>query len=58
MQRIIDEIHLGETVTPVDSIGNSRIVNKTASDFNNAHEKVQKIEKLINKGDYDVDNAR
>ena len=46
MQRIIDDkIHLGKTVTPFDSIGNSDAIDRTASHFKYAHKKVQKMKK-------------
>ena len=42
-RRIDDDIHLGKTVTPFESIGESRVIYRTASIFDNANEKVQKI---------------
>ena len=56
--RIGDEIHLGKTVSPFDSIRKSSAINRTASDFNNSNEKAQKIKKLISKGEYDEDVDR
>ena len=44
MQREInDTIHLGQTMSPFGSIGKSSAVDRTASDFNNATDKVKKI---------------
>ena len=48
---------MGETVTPLKSIGDSKAI-RTASDFENAGRKVAKIKRLVNKGEYDKDVAR
>ena len=59
MQRQIgDEIRLGETVTPFKSIDDSKEIDRTASDSENADQKVAKIERLVNKGEYGEDVAR
>ena len=59
MQRATSNgIYLGKTVSPFESIGKSRAIDRTAYDFNNANKKVQKIKRLINKGEYDKDIAR
>ena len=42
-QRIGDEFHLGETVTPFKSIGDLKAIDRTASDFENVDQKVAKI---------------
>ena len=42
----------------LDSIGQSAVINRTASNFNNANEKVQKIKRIINTGEYDKVVAR
>ena len=57
MQRKIGtEIKLGKTESPFNSIGTSSAINRTASNFLNAGEKVKKkIRKLIETGTYDAD---
>ena len=58
MQRQInDNIHLGQTVTPFESLRKSSAIDRTASDFDNANQKVKKIKKLIDKREYDTDIA-
>ena len=57
-RRIDDDIHLGKTVTPFESIGESRVIYRTVSSFDNANEKVQKIKRLIKTGEYYEDVAR
>lgn len=48
MQRRIDnEVQLGKTVSPSDSIGRPSSIDRTASNFTNATKKVQKIKRLI-----------
>ena len=43
MQREIgDEIHLGATVSPFDNVGGSSAIERTASNYNDAKEKVKK----------------
>ena len=51
-------MYLGQTVPPFDSIGKSSAIDRTASDFDNANEKVKKIKKLIYSGEYDADITR
>lgn len=58
MQRKIGKINLWKTVSPFDSIGASSAINRTASNFSNATEKVQKIRKLIETREYDTDIAK
>ena len=49
MQREIgDEIHFGAIVSPFDSVGGSSAIDKTASNYNDAKEKVKK-NKRVNK---------
>ena len=44
MQREIrDNVKLGSSVTPLQNVGKSPAVDKTASDFDNANLKVKKI---------------
>ena len=47
MQKNIDnEVHLGNSVTPFESMGKSSAINKTASDFDNVSQKVKKNKKF------------
>ena len=57
-RRIGTEVEIGKTVSPLDRIGASSAMDKTASNYLNAGEKVQKIRNLIQTGIYDVDIAR
>ena len=58
MQReISDDVKIGSSVTPFQSVGMSPAVDKTGSNFNNANLKVKKIRRLIERGVYDVDIA-
>ena len=59
MQRKIGtKIELVKTVSPFDSIGASSAIERTASNYLNAGEKVRKIRNLIEAGTYDADIAR
>ena len=59
MQRKIGtEVELGTTVSPLDSIGASSTIDRTASNYLNAQEKVQKIKTLISAGTYNADIAK
>ena len=59
MQKEIgDEIHLGATVSLFDSVGGSSVIDRTASNHNDAKEKVKKIRELIKTGKYDTDVAK
>ena len=43
MQREIgNEVHIGATVSPFDSIGRSSAIDRTASEYENSREKVKK----------------
>ena len=57
-RRIGDEVQLGSTVSLFHATGQSSCIDRTASNFLNASEKVQKIKMLINKDKYDTDLAR
>ena len=57
-RRTGDEVQLSSTVSPFDATGQSSSINRTASNFINASEKVQKIKRLINTGEYDADLAK
>ena len=59
MQReISDKIFLRQTVSPFDDIGNSSAIDRTASNYTDAKEKVGKIRELISTGKYDADIAK
>ena len=59
MQREIGhEVHIGDLITPLKSVGKLDAFDKTASDFDNASLKVTKIRRLIEKGIYDAEIAR
>ena len=59
MQReISNRIFLGQTVSPFDDIENSSAIDRTASNYNDAKDKVKKIRELISTGKYDPDIAR
>ena len=59
MQREIDnEVQLGKTVSAFDTNGQLSSIDRTASKFINATEKVQKIKRLINTGEYATDLSK
>ena len=54
MQRDISNKNtLGETLYPYDDAPKSTAIDRTASNYNDAKEKVQKIRDLVNMGKYD-----
>ena len=59
MQReISDRIFLGQTVSPFDDIENSSAIDRTASNYTDAKEKVRKMRELISTGKCDADIAK
>ena len=56
-RRKSDEIHLGKTVFSFDSIGNSKVIDRTASGFDNADQKVEKHKRLVRKRECNEDVA-
>ena len=59
MQReISDKVFLRQTVSPFDDLGNSSAIDRTASNYTDAKEKVRKIRELISTGKYDADIAK
>ena len=59
MQRdISDRNFLGETFNPYEDARRSTVIDRTASNYNDVKEKVQKIRDLINIGKYDADLAK
>ena len=58
MQREIeDEVSLDSTVSPFDNIGLSSAIDRTASNYNDAKNKVKKIREPISTENYDADIA-
>ena len=57
-RRIGNEVQFGSTVSPFDAAGQSSSTDRSASNFLNASEKVQKLKRLINTGEYDADLAK
>ena len=57
-RRIDNKVPLEKIVSPFDSISGSSSTDRTASNFTNATEKVHKIKRLINTGEYDADLAK
>ena len=57
-RRIGNEVQLGSAVSPFDATGQYSLIDRSASNFLNATEKVQKIKRLINTGEYDADLAK
>ena len=49
---------LGQTTSPLNDDGLSSAIDRTASDYTDAGEKVEKIRELIRTGNYDADIAR
>ena len=59
MQRRIDnEVRLAKTVSPFESIGRSSSIDRTAVNFTNAIEKIQKMKRLIDTREDDADLAK
>ena len=59
MQReISNRVFLGQTASPLDDVGLSSAIDKTASDYTDAGEKVKKIKELIRTDNYDANIAR
>ena len=59
MQREIgNRVHIGSTVSPLDDIGASYAVDRTASNYEDAKNKVKKIKQLISTGKCDTDIAK
>ena len=57
-REISDKVFLGNTVSPYNDVGRSSAIDRTASNYNYAKEKVQKIRELISTGWYDEDIAK
>ena len=57
-QEIGNNVHLGQTVSAFDSIGGVSSIDRTASDFDTAREKVKKLKRLVDRGEYNADVAQ
>ena len=57
-RRMGTEVDIGKIVSPLDSIGASSTIDRTASNYLSAAKKVQKIRKIMQTGTYDADIAR
>ena len=57
-KKIENELELGTTVSPFDTIGASSAIERSTSNFLTAGEKVQKIRKSISAGTCDADIAK
>ena len=55
---ISDRVFLGQTVSPLDDVGNSSVIDGTASNYSDEKEKVRKIRELISTGKCNADIAR
>ena len=59
MQRnISNKVFLWRNVSPFDNAGEFDAIDRTASNYNDAKEKVQNIRELIKTGNYDADIAK
>ena len=59
MQReISNKVFLGNIVSPQDDASRSSAIDRAASNYNDAKEKVKKIRELINTWRYDEDVAK
>ena len=56
-REITDKVYLGNTDSPYNNIGRSSAINRTASNYNDAKEKVKENRELISTGKYDQDIA-
>ena len=57
-KKISDKVTLGDTLNPYEDALRSTAIDRTASNYNDAKEKVQKIRDLISTGRYDKDLAK
>ena len=56
MQRdISDKVFPGQTVSPLHDIANSSPIDRKASNYTDAKDKVRKVRELISTGKYDAD---
>ena len=57
-KNISNKVFLGQNISLFDNAGGSEVIDRTASNYNDAKEKVQKISELIKTGNYDADIAK
>ena len=55
---ISNKVFLRQNVSPFDNAGVSDVIDRTASNYNDAKEKIQNIRELIKTGNYDADIAK
>ena len=59
MQRKIgDNVHLGQTISAFDSVGGVSFIDSAVSDYDKAREKVKKLKRLVDRGEYNANVAR
>ena len=59
MQREIgNSVQLRKTISAFESVRNVPSIDRNASDFDTAREKVKKVKRFIDRGEYDADVAR
>ena len=59
MQREINNnVQIGSSLIPFQSVKKFLVIDKTSSDFDNANLKVKKIRRLLERGIYDTDIAQ
>ena len=57
-REVSDRVFLGQNVSPFENAGLSDVIDRTASNYNDAKDKFKKIRELIKTGIYDADIAR
>ena len=57
-REIGDKVFLGQTLSSFDDIGNSSTIDRAASNYTYAKEKLRKIRELVGTGKYDADIAK
>ena len=55
---ISNKVFLRQNVSPFDNARVSDVIDRTASNYNDAKEKIQNIRELIKTGNYDADIAK
>ena len=59
MQReISNRVFLGDTISPLNNLGFSSAIDRTASNYDDTGENVKKLRELVQTGKYDADIAR
>ena len=57
-QEISNDVQIGSSLMPFQSVRKFLVIDKASSDFDNANLKVKKIRRLLERGIYDADNAQ